>query len=88
MSHRKPATGAEHQPDPATYDCRSCDRTWPCDPAREHLLSTTPDAVQLGIRLWAELENAAAVLRHEPPSVLFERFLSWARQQTQGVIHD
>jgi hypothetical protein len=72
-------TEADHQPDPASYDCRSCERPWPCDPAREHLISTTPDAVQLGIRLWMELEHAAAVLRHEPPSVLFDRFLRWAR---------
>jgi hypothetical protein len=70
---------AGHQADPASYDCRSCELPWPCEPAREYLLSTTPDAVQLGIRLWVELEQAAGVLRHEPPSALFDRFLKWAR---------
>jgi hypothetical protein len=72
-------TGVDHQPSPATYDCRSCERPWPCDAAREYLASTTPDTVQLGMRLWVELEQAAAVLRHEPPAVLFDRFLKWAR---------
>ncbi|GID51118.1 hypothetical protein Aca07nite_83930 [Actinoplanes capillaceus] len=72
---------AEHQPDPATYDCLACEKEWPCDPAREFLLLSTPDRVQLAIRMWTELEHAAGVLRAEPPSVLFERFLRWARRE-------
>jgi hypothetical protein len=74
-------TGAGHQPDPATYDCLSCEKPWPCDPAREYLLLSTPDLVQLNVRLWLELETAAGVLGHEPPAVLFERFLKWARRE-------
>ncbi|GIE35367.1 hypothetical protein Ait01nite_084120 [Actinoplanes italicus] len=74
-------SGADHQADPAGYDCRACEKPWPCDPAREYLLSTTPDPVQLNMRLWLELETAAGVLRHEPPAELFERFLKWARRE-------
>ncbi|MEU4557191.1 hypothetical protein AB0F72_02295 [Actinoplanes sp. NPDC023936] len=67
----------DHQPDPSTYNCLSCAKEWPCDPAREHLKATTSDPVQLAMRLWDELEDAAHVLANEPPSVLFERFLKW-----------
>ncbi|WP_433832280.1 hypothetical protein ACQP2E_15730 [Actinoplanes sp. CA-015351] len=69
----------EHQPDKATYYCLNCDKDWPCDPAREYLLTSTPDPVQLAMRLRIELEDAAYVLAHEPPVVLFDRFLKWSR---------
>lgn len=75
----EPVGGAEHQPDPATYDCRACAQKWPCPPAREYLLATTPDSGQLGMRMWGELEAAARVLADEPPGRLFERFLGWSR---------
>lgn len=75
----KPVAGAEHQPDPATYDCRACAQQWPCVPARKYLLVTTPDSTQLGMRLWDELVTAAGVLADEPPGQLFERFLGWSR---------
>jgi hypothetical protein len=71
--------GAGHQPDQATYDCVACEKPWPCDPARTHLLGNSRDAVQLSMRLWTELEHAAGPLRNEPPSALFDRFLKWAR---------
>jgi hypothetical protein len=74
------AGGAEHRADSATYDCLACEKAWPCDPAREYLLVSTPDAVQLSIRMWMELEKAAGVLQCEPPGVLFDRFLRWARR--------
>jgi hypothetical protein len=73
------ATGAAHQPDSATYDCRVCVQKWPCAPARRYLLATTPDRVQLAMRMWDELESAAGVLGHEPPVHLFDRFLKWSR---------
>lgn len=73
------ATGFEHQPDPETYDCRACRQKWPCAAARRYLLATTPDPIQLAMRLWTELERAAAVLVDHPPKQLFERFLKWSR---------
>jgi hypothetical protein len=79
VAQARPVNGAGHQPDQATYDCVACDKPWPCDPAREHLLGSTPDAVQLSMRLWTELEHAAGPLRHELPAVLFDRFLKWSR---------
>jgi len=75
----KTVAGAEHQPDSATYRCRACAQSWPCGPARTYLLATTPDPVQLAMRLWDELERAAGVLTDEPPVHLFERFLKWSR---------
>ncbi|MBB2940622.1 hypothetical protein FB565_000326 [Actinoplanes lutulentus] len=69
----------KHQPDRATYNCLSCDKAWPCDPAREYLVASTPDPVQLAMRLWMEIEDAAHVLADESPAALFERFLKWAR---------
>jgi hypothetical protein len=71
--------GADHRPDTATYDCRACGHKWPCAAARTYLLATTPDPVQLAMRLWDELEAAAGVLADEPPAHLFERFLRWSR---------
>jgi hypothetical protein len=71
--------GAEHQPVAATYDCRACAENWPCAAARAYLLATTPDRVQLAMRLWDELEAAAGVLADEGPTHLFERFLKWSR---------
>lgn len=71
--------GRFHRADPATYDCLSCDKPWPCDPAREYLVTSTPDRVQLATHLGAELERAVGVLRHEPPAALYERFIEWTR---------
>jgi hypothetical protein len=71
--------GTGHQPDRGTYDCVACEKPWPCHPAREHLLGSAPNVAQLSMRLWTELEQAAGPLRHEPPAVLFDRFLKWAR---------
>ncbi|GGN15074.1 hypothetical protein FHR83_004693 [Actinoplanes campanulatus] len=58
------------------WDCLACGRPWPCDPAREDLL-TTHDAVQLRIAMWDALEEAARILPHTPAAELFERFLHW-----------
>jgi len=74
-----PVAGGEHQPDAKTYDCRACAQQWPCDASRMYLMASTPDAVQLAIRLWDELERAAGVLFDVPPRLLFERFLKWSR---------
>ena len=69
-------TELEHQPDPATYNCRGCGKPWPCAPERERLAATM-DPIDLGTRMWTELEQAAEVLAAEPPGALFDRFMAW-----------
>ncbi len=68
----------EHLADRPGWDCRSCGKTWPCDPAREHLM-TELSPTWLRIHMWLRLEEAAADIPHLTPSELFERFLHWAR---------
>ena len=58
------------------WDCLSCGKAWPCDPAREELLATH-DAVQLRIAMWDALEEAVHILPPTPATELFERFLYW-----------
>jgi hypothetical protein len=67
---------AEHQPDPLTYACSACTLPWPCAPARDYLVATTPDRVQLAMRMWDELEKVAG-LADQHPADLFDRFLRW-----------
>jgi hypothetical protein len=74
------STGAEHQPDPATYACGACALPWPCAPARDYLIATTPDHVQLAMRMWDELERAARALADRHPADLFDRFLRWTER--------
>ena len=68
-----------HRPQFDTFDCSSCAMPWPCAPGRSELLATMPDRIQLSIYMWNVLEQAAAVLRDQPPSVLFDRFLGWTQ---------
>ncbi|MEU4560576.1 hypothetical protein AB0F72_19545 [Actinoplanes sp. NPDC023936] len=70
-----------HLPDRATYDCVRCNQEWPCETAREYLKESTPDPVQLAIRLWVELDEAVLVLSQQAPAALFQRFLRWARYE-------
>ncbi|GIE80926.1 hypothetical protein Aph02nite_68760 [Actinoplanes philippinensis] len=72
------AAGAAHQPDPATYACLACTLPWPCTPARDYLVASTPDRVQLAMRMWDELEKVAG-LDGQHPADLFDRFLRWMR---------
>jgi hypothetical protein len=68
---------AEHRPAPSTYDCRACHEAWPCEPARQYLITTTPDRLQLLWRMASELEAASLVL--DAPD-LWHRFVGWARR--------
>ena len=67
---------AEHTAQRPSWDCRSCSKAWPCDPARERLISEM-DRVSLAVFMWANLEEAAGQLLQTPPSELFERFIGW-----------
>jgi hypothetical protein len=61
-----------------SWDCRSCGKPWPCDPARERLVAER-NQVPLAIYMWANMDEAIADLPVNPPSELLERFLRLTR---------
>ena len=67
---------ADHTPDRPSWDCRSCGKAWPCDPAREDLVAEM-DRVGLAIYMWMNLEDAVMEVPRMPTSELFERFIAW-----------
>lgn len=72
-------TTTEHVPERPSWDCLSCGKPWPCDPAREALvveLGPTP----LAIYLWQQFEQAADELPLLSVSDGIERFLTWSRR--------
>lgn len=68
----------EHLADRPSWDCRSCGKSWPCDPARESLKAEM-DRIQLAIYCWVNLEEAARDMPTVPASEFFDRFLAWTR---------
>jgi hypothetical protein len=72
------AAEGEHVAERPSWDCRACGNPWPCDPAREALV-TEMDRVTLAIYMWSNLEEAAMDMPRGPVSELFERFIRWTR---------
>ena len=66
----------DHTAERPSWDCRSCGKPWPCDPARERLIAEL-DRVQLAIYMWVNLEEAAHDMPKGPADELFERFIKW-----------
>ncbi|MEV4708881.1 hypothetical protein [Actinoplanes sp. NPDC049316] len=69
-------TDREHVPCRPGWDCWSCDRPWPCDPAREDL-ALQLDPVELAKFMGERLAEAARDVPTLQPGELFERFLQW-----------
>jgi hypothetical protein len=69
---------SDHEPDRPSWDCDTCGKPWPCDPAREHLAAYL-GRVALAVHMWQRLEDAAGDLRTVAALDLFTRFLSWTR---------
>jgi hypothetical protein len=69
----------EHLPERPSWDCLSCGKPWPCDPAREELVGRL-DRIGLAMYAWDRLEEAAGELPQAPVGELFERFLAWTRR--------
>lgn len=67
-----------HQPERPSWDCDTCGRQWPCDPARERLISegTGPS---LAAVMWMHLEYAVEEMPQMTGGEIFERFISWTR---------
>lgn len=68
----------EHQPHRPSWNCASCARPWPCDPARERLAAEL-GSLSLAMFAWTCLEEAARDIPATPPAELYERFLAWTR---------
>ncbi|MEV6489299.1 hypothetical protein AB0M20_11820 [Actinoplanes sp. NPDC051633] len=71
---------AEHPPARPGWECRSCGRDWPCDPARERLRNEYADyptvtALYLSIQQHDYLDDTPNYSLDE----LYERFFAWAR---------
>ncbi len=69
----------EHVAKRPSWDCRACDKPWPCDPAREALMAEM-DITALRMYLWINLEEAMGDLPATPVREVFERFLAWTRE--------
>lgn len=74
-------TGPEHVPTRPSWDCRSCDRPWPCDPAREHL-ATTHTRTWVAVYAASQMGDAILDLPTATPAELYERFIRWTRRST------
>lgn len=73
---------SDHEPERPSWDCDTCGRPWPCDPAREHLAAYL-GRIALAVHMWERLDEASGDLRQVPASELFERFLAWTRASEQ-----
>lgn len=75
----------EHLPHRPTWDCLACERPWPCDPARERLISEfrrhrySLTAYMAG-HYGSALNDMAGPSAADIPPDLHERFFSWTRQ--------
>ncbi len=78
MAHQAGALVTDHTAERPSWDCRSCGKPWPCDPAREQLASEM-GGTALAIFMWLHLEEAVGDLPPGPPAELFDRFVSWTR---------
>lgn len=68
----------EHIADRPSWDCKRCEKPWPCDPAREQMLNDKQtDPTQLRIYLWLHLEEAADQLPTMSFKEAIERFVGW-----------
>jgi hypothetical protein len=66
----------EHTAERPSWDCRACEKPWPCDPAREQLAAEM-EPTQLRIFMWLNIEEAADQLTDMPAGEMFARFLAW-----------
>jgi hypothetical protein len=78
---------AEHVGQRPNWDCRICAEPWPCAVAKGELVVEFRNFPSvLSIYMSAQMYDAANdFMAHGagPPADLYERFLSWVRQQVQ-----
>jgi hypothetical protein len=71
-------SAAGHMPERPSWDCSTCGRPWPCDPAREEL-ATELDQTALAMYLCTFLTEATGDMPHALPAELYGRFLASTR---------
>lgn len=70
----------QHTPRRPQWDCDTCGRVWPCDPARVRLAEAYGrDRVGLAMYCGALYPVASAELFAAAPGELWERFVGWTR---------
>ena len=72
-------TGLEHMALRPSWDCGSCGKPWPCDPARE-ALARELDSIQLSFYLWGNYEEAVQDLPRMPVMEGLDRFINWTHR--------
>lgn len=73
----------EHVPNRPDWDCWSCEKPWPCDPAREKLAEDY-DLVGLSVFMSERMVEAAKDMPTVKPAELFDRFIAWTWQVPRG----
>ena len=67
-----------------SWDCVACGKDWPCDPAREELVTELGDGTELAKRAWDSLEQYCVDASRDPGRLpfgeAFERFIAWTRR--------
>ena len=66
----------EHLAQRPSWDCLTCGKPWPCDPARGRMAGEM-DQVQLAMYAGTLLEHVAADQPGMPAAEMFDRFLAW-----------
>ncbi|WP_431881958.1 GNAT family N-acetyltransferase [Micromonospora chalcea] len=60
------------------WACADCGKDWPCAPARQEMILSTPPA-SLGMQMASDMTAAARDLPNLTPAELHRRFLGWLR---------
>ncbi|GID43512.1 hypothetical protein Aca07nite_07870 [Actinoplanes capillaceus] len=79
-SSADPGPGCEHTADRSSWDCRVCERPWPCAPAKVALIEEhRADSSVLLLYLVATFYEARnSYLHQQEPADLYGRFVIWA----------
>jgi hypothetical protein len=69
-----------HAPQRPSWDCRTCGRPWPCEPARKGLAVEFAYApASLALYMGAHYIDACADMPTRATGELYPRFLGWLR---------
>jgi len=69
-----------HHPRRPDWSCESCELDWPCDPARERLMSETGGGTHLAMLMACHLEEFVGDSPGVPVGEAFDRFIAWTRR--------